>query len=149
MGIFSGNKIHSDTGSGTTHCGIQVQPSVVCTTEFFDITCYDCKQAARKLWADAMLKAMNERIDANSPEENREDLRMVIVSVVGFFAKENPKIFRKGQPVEYNAKEFFKTLGGIALSAGTGMGGKEMGEKFKDFMGFLPIISKYADDEQE
>lgn len=86
------------------------------------------------------MQKLNEKIDNTTPEQAKEDLRLMLIALVGFAAKENPKLFTEGKEEGWYVKEFLKTIVGAGTSAM--LGGAE--EKFKDFLYLFPVIQRYA-----
>lgn len=86
------------------------------------------------------MKKLNEKIDNTTAEQAKEDLRLMLIALVGFAAKENPKLFSEGKEEGWYVKEFLKTIVGAGSSAM--FGGAE--DKFKDFLYLFPVIQRYA-----
>lgn len=101
---------------------------------------------------DAEIKILfdniNLQLEKNTNEEAREDLRIIINSLVGFFAQENPKMFRKGNSEAYVIKEFLKTLVNIGTMGLEVWNYKKNEAKMQKFMGMFPVIKKYGNVEE-
>lgn len=90
------------------------------------------------------LNNLNKKLADVSPEQAKEDLTILILSLVGFFGKENPKLFTPGKEEMWYVKEFLRTV----VNVGTGAmlsGGGDMEGKVKEFMSLFPVIQRYTD----
>lgn len=82
------------------------------------------------------------KLDNVSPDQAKEDLKVLVTALVGFFGEENPKLFTPGKEEMWYVKQFFTTV--VNVGTGAMMPGSDMNEKVKEFMNLFPVIQRYA-----
>lgn len=91
---------------------------------------------------DLFVKNLETKLSEVSPEQAKKDLHVLVMSLVGFFGKENPKLFTSGKEEMWYVKQFLNTI--VSVGTGAMMPGSDMGDKVKDFMNLMPVIQRYA-----
>lgn len=84
---------------------------------------------------------LEKKLNDVTPDQAKEDLKVLVMALVGFFGKENPKLFSPGKEEMWYVKEFLRTI--VSVGTGAMMGG-DMETKVKDFMNLFPVIQRYA-----
>lgn len=101
----------------------------------------DAKRAEEQQRIDDFMRNLRMKLSATTPDQAKADLEILVLSLVGFFGKENPKLFTSGKDEMWYVKEFLRTIVSVGTNA---MMGGDMSDKTKDFMNLFPVIQRYA-----
>ena len=101
----------------------------------------DLKKQEEQKRIEEFMRNLEFKLNEVTPDQAKEDLKVLVMALVGFFGKENPKLFSAGKDEMWYVKEFLRTI--VSVGTGAMMGGA-MEDKVKDFMNLLPVIQRYA-----